>query len=91
VSLFGQQCEPTTIYYNNKNCIELLDNPSFHDQSKHIDIKCHFILVHIWTGAIKLRYIFIDEKVVDILMKSLMKEEFLFFKDKMGVVKKSEC
>jgi hypothetical protein len=42
-SLFGQELEPTVIYYDNQNCIKLFENPVFHDRSKHIEIRYHFI------------------------------------------------
>jgi len=34
----------------------------------------------------RLQYISIDEKVVDILTKPLVKGKFVFFRDKLGVV-----
>ena len=44
----------------------------------------------------ELQYISIDEQVADILTKSLWQGKFVFFKDKLGVVKnnflgKREC
>ena len=43
VSLFGQKVETTVIHCDNQSCIKLFENPVFHDRSKHIDIKYHFI------------------------------------------------
>ena len=43
VGLFGQKMDPTVIDYDNQICVKLSENPVFHDQSKHIDIRCHFI------------------------------------------------
>ena len=34
----------------------------------------------------KLKYISIDEKIVDFLSKPLSKEMFIYFKDKLGVM-----
>ena len=43
VNLFGQELRPTVIYYDNQSCIQLFENLVFHDRSKHIEIRYHFI------------------------------------------------
>ena len=96
VGLFGQRLRPTVIYYDNQSCIKLTENPVFHDRSKHIEIRYHFIRDCVQKGAVKLEYISTYEQVVDILAKSLPRGKHVFFRDKMGVVKntflgKREC
>ena len=34
----------TTLYVNNLSAIKLIKNPEFHQRSKHIDVRYHFIL-----------------------------------------------
>jgi hypothetical protein len=41
--LFYLELEPTLIYCDNQICVKLLENPVFHDNSKHIGIKYHYI------------------------------------------------
>eukprot|EP00253_Pinus_taeda_P002464 PITA_02464 len=53
VSLFRQRMDATSVYCDNQSCINLSENPVFHDRSKHIDIQCHFIRDCV-QGAIKL-------------------------------------
>ena len=96
VGLFGQRLRPTVIYCDNQSCIKLTENPVFHDWSKHIEIRYHFIRDCVQRGAIKLEYMSTDEQVGDILTKSLPLGKHVFFWDKMGVVKntflgKREC
>ena len=96
VGLFGQRLRPTMIYCDNHSCIKLTENPMFHDLSKHIEIRYHFIRDCVQRRAVKLEYISIDEQVADILTKSLPCGKHVFFRDKMGVVKntflgKREC
>jgi hypothetical protein len=55
--LFGQEFEPTMIHCDNQSCIKLLENPVFHDMSKHIEIKYHFIRDRVQKGAVKLQHI----------------------------------
>jgi hypothetical protein len=43
VAFFDQELELTIIHCDNRSCIKLFENPLFHDRSKHIDIRYHFI------------------------------------------------
>eukprot|EP00253_Pinus_taeda_P024512 PITA_24512 len=94
--LFSQPLRPSVIYCDNQNCIKLTENPVFHDRSKHIGIKYHFIRDYVQKGAVKLEYISTDEQVAYILTKALPRGKHVYFKDKMGVVRntlldKREC
>jgi hypothetical protein len=59
--LFGQVLEPTVIYCENQSCIKLSDSRVFHDRSKHIEIRYHFIKDRVQKGAAKLQYISTNE------------------------------
>ena len=41
--LFDLQLDSICIYCDNQSCVKLLENPVFHDKSKHIEIKYHYI------------------------------------------------
>jgi hypothetical protein len=43
VNLFETDLVPTTNFCDNQSCIKLSENPVFHDRSKHIEIRYHFI------------------------------------------------
>ena len=58
----------------------------FHVKSKNIEIQYFYKQVLVHKGAIKLHYVSIDEKVVDLLMKPLSRVKFKHFRDKLGVV-----
>jgi hypothetical protein len=96
MGLFSEELEATVIHCDNQSCIKLLENPMFHDRSKHIEIRYHFIGDYVQRGAVKLQYISTDAQVADILTKALLKGKFVFFRDKLGVVQnnflaKREC
>jgi hypothetical protein len=96
VGLFGHELRPTVIHCDNQSCIKLSENPVFHDRSKHIEIRYHFIRDWVQRGAVQLEYISTDEQIADILTKSLPRGKHVYFRDKMGVVKntflgKREC
>jgi hypothetical protein len=41
--LFGDKLETTVVHCDNQSCIKLIENLVFHDRSKHIDMKYHYI------------------------------------------------
>jgi hypothetical protein len=61
IGLFGVQLRPTVIYCDNQSCIKLSENPIFHDRSKHIEIRYHFICDYVQRGVVELQYISTEE------------------------------
>ena len=43
IDLFDYEMDPTTIHCDNQSCVKLSENPVFHERSKHIEIKYHYI------------------------------------------------
>ena len=76
-----------TILYNQSG-IRLLENPVFHDRSKHVDDWYHFIQDMVQRGAIRLDHIGTDEKVADILTKPWGKVKFLTFCENLGIMER---
>ena len=83
--LFGGKLDSTIIHCDNQSCIKLSENPMFHDRSKHIEMKYHFIRDLVQRGTLKLLYIRIDEQIADILTKPLTAAKFVYFRDKLGI------
>ena len=54
VNLLKENMEVTNILCDNQICIKLSENPVFHDRSKHIDIRCHFIRNCVQRGVVQL-------------------------------------
>eukprot|EP00253_Pinus_taeda_P025191 PITA_25191 len=59
--LFGLTLDTTVILCDNQSGIRLSENPVFHDRSKHIDIRYHYIQDMVQRGAIRLQHIDTDE------------------------------
>jgi hypothetical protein len=94
--LFDQELDPMVICCDNKSCFKLSGNPVFHDRSKHIEIRYHFIQDKVQKGAMKFQYIPTDQQVADILTKPLEKGKFEAFRDRLRLVhnsflEKREC
>jgi hypothetical protein len=66
----------------------MTENPVFHDRSKNIEIRYHYICDMVQRGALKLQYIRTDEQVADVLTKPLSRVKFEYFRDKLGIVRK---
>ena len=59
--LFYLQLDATCIHCDNQICVKLSKNPVFHDKSKHIEIKYHYIRDMVQRGAVKLLYVVTEE------------------------------
>ena len=86
--LFNVEIDVTDILCDNQSCIKMTENPVFHDKSKHIEIKYHFIQDMVQKGAAKLKSVPTEEQVVDVLTKPLARVKFEYFRDKLRVVQK---
>ena len=71
---------------DNKSAISLCKNPVFHDRSKHIDTRYHFIRQCIEEKKVEVEFVPSDEQVADILTKPLGRIKFQEFRSKAGVV-----
>ena len=61
-------------------------NPVFHDKSKHINIKYHYIKDMVQRGAMKLQYVVTDDQIDDVLTNPLAIMNFEYFREKLGVL-----
>jgi hypothetical protein len=86
IDLFDLEMEATTILCDNQSCIKMIENHVFHDRSKHIEIRYHYICDMVQRGALKLQYVSTDEQVADVLTKPLSRVKFEHFRDNLGIV-----
>jgi hypothetical protein len=76
----------TTILIDNKSAIQLCKNPIFHDRSKYIEFRFHFICKCIEASKISVNYVRTGEQLADILTKPLRRTKFLKLRAKIGMV-----
>jgi len=66
----------TPILCDNNAAINLSEDPSLHQQVKHIDIKFHFLCKHIHSGDLKLSYVNTHDNIANIFTKALDTTKF---------------
>ena len=66
--------------------VKLSENPVFHNKSKHIEIKYHYIRDMVHRGAVKLQYVVTDKQIADVLMKPFSKVKFEYSMENLGVL-----
>jgi hypothetical protein len=71
---------------DSKFALALAKNPIFHEQSKHIWVRHHFIRDCLEEGSIKADYINTKDQLADMLTKPLGRIRFLELCSKTGMV-----
>jgi len=72
---------------DNKSAEELSRNPVFHDRSKHIDTRYHYIRECVSEGVVELEHVSTDYQLADILTKPLARIKFAEMRRQLGIVK----
>lgn len=70
---------------DNKSAISLCKNPVYHDRSKHIDTRYHYIRESVENGRIIVEHVASEEQLADILTKPLGRVKFIEMRSKIGL------
>jgi hypothetical protein len=79
------QHQPTTLLCDNQSAIRLVRNPEFHQRTKHIDVKFHYIRNMQEEGAVNILYVDTSNQLADALTKALTQPMFVKFKSCIGM------
>ena len=90
VELKSEQRTAFLLKMDSQSAIALSKNLVFHDQSKHIDVRFHFIRECVGDGKMDIKHVRTEEQIADILMKPLPRDRFCELRIKLGVVKIGE-
>ncbi|XP_068343011.1 uncharacterized mitochondrial protein AtMg00810-like [Pyrus communis] len=83
---FGElQTEATPLHCDNTSAIAITKNSVFHQKTKHIDRRYHFIKDALQEGIIDLIYCPTEEQMADIFTKPLAKDRFNYLRSMLGV------
>ncbi|GJR45468.1 copia protein [Tanacetum coccineum] len=82
---YGFAFNKIPLYCDNRSAIALCCNNVQHSQSKHIDIRHHFIREQVEKGVVELYFVTTDYQLADIFTKALPRERFEFLLPRLGM------
>jgi hypothetical protein len=86
----GEGVDTITLKIDNMSVIQLSRNLVFHERSKHIDTRYHYIRQCIEEGRVQVAAVNINDQLADILTKSLGCDQFVELRTKIGIVNTQE-
>ncbi len=81
-----KQMKPTPLMCDNRSTTLMVLNPVFHDRTKHIEVKHHFIRQQYEAGRIRMVPVPSQEELADILTKPLSPTPFQLNRSRIGVL-----
>jgi len=63
--------ETVVLNVDNQSAVALVKNPMFHQRSKHIDIRYHFVRDEVQNGNVQLQYVPSEDNVADMFTKTM--------------------
>jgi hypothetical protein len=85
----GFESRAPELMVDNQSAIALSKNPVFHDRSKHIDVRYHYIQECVDENRIVISYTATEHQLADVLTKALGRVHFQELRIKIGVNKHS--
>ncbi|CAN6200243.1 unnamed protein product [Urochloa humidicola] len=82
----GDPAETVGLKLDNMSAMALIKNPVFHDKSKHIRIKYHYVREASEDGSISTSFIGTKDQLADILTKALGRVRFQELRARIGMV-----
>jgi hypothetical protein len=76
---------PIILYIDNQSAMSIAKNSEFHDCTKHINVRHHFLWQQVDLKAITLKYMPTNDQVADVLTKGLPCKKHDCFMASMGV------
>ena len=85
VDLFGHEMDSTVIHCDNQSYVKLSENHVFHNKSKHIEIKYHYIRDMVRRKVVHVQYIYTHTQVANFFTKPLSRMKFEYFHEIFGL------
>jgi hypothetical protein len=72
----GIKYDTTTIHEDNQPAIHIASNPVTSGNSKHFDVRCHYVRDKVEDGMIEIKYLETGSMVADMMTKALDRVKF---------------
>jgi hypothetical protein len=73
----------STVYEDNKGCVELTKSLKTSPHTRHIAIKYHYFREHAWKGHLTIKWIGTSEQLAYIFTKPLLLKAFTYLREKL--------
>ncbi|GAA0141835.1 transmembrane signal receptor [Lithospermum erythrorhizon] len=77
--------QPMELKCDSESTLYLVQNPIFHERTKHIEIDCHFLRDTILDGTISITHVLTTNQLATIFTKALEKHQFELLLCKLGI------
>ncbi len=88
--LTGEEITKESMFCDNEGAFRLVYNPEFHQRTKHIKLKWHWIREQVNEDKIVVKFVGTNDQLADIFTKALAGQKFLSMKKRIGVGKVSD-
>jgi hypothetical protein len=83
---YGFKLSKFSLLCDNESAICMTDNPVEHNQTKHIDIRYHFLRDHQQKGDIEIAYVSTRNQLADIFTKPLDENTFSKLRNELNIL-----
>jgi hypothetical protein len=83
--LHEEVSDPTMIYCDNLNSIQLAKNLVFHARTKHVEVHYHFVRERVLFGEVELTHVPTSRQIADIFTKPLGLDKLRQFSGALGL------
>ena len=77
--------DKATVFLDSQSALHLCKNPAFHERTKHVDVRYHFIREKVIEGKILVEKISTEDNLADVGTKVLTLSKFKLFVDLLGI------
>ncbi|GJS52771.1 retrovirus-related pol polyprotein from transposon TNT 1-94 [Tanacetum coccineum] len=83
---YGYKYNQIPMYCDSKSVIAISCNPVQHSNTKHTDIRYHFIMEHVEKGTVKIYFVGTEYQLADLFTKALPKELFEYLVHRIVII-----